>query len=81
MERGNVLAIGNSGVSKETLINAVLGEEKAKTGWGIKGTTDHLEIYESDKIHFRIIDSVGFKPSFIKKTQVVNAVKNGRKIV
>lgn len=50
MKRGNVLVIGNSGVGKSTLINAVLGEEKAETGWGTKGTTDHLEIYESDEI-------------------------------
>lgn len=74
-----MLVIGNSGVGKSTLINAVLGEEKAETGWGIKGTTNHLEIYESDKIPFRIIDSVGFEPSFIKKTQAVNAVKKWSK--
>lgn len=79
MGRGNVLVIGNSGVGKSTLINAVLGEEKAKTGWGTKGTTDNLEIYESDEIPFRIIDSVGFEPSFIKKTQAVNAVKKWSK--
>lgn len=79
MERGNVLVIGNSGVGKSTLINAVLGDEKAKTGWGTKGTTDHLEIYESDEIPFRIIDSVGFEPSFIKKTQAINAVKKWSK--
>lgn len=74
-----MLVIGNSGVGKSTLINAVLGEEKAETGWGTKGTTNHLEIYESDKIPFRIIDSVGFEPSFIKKTQAVNAVKKWSK--
>lgn len=79
MERGNVLVIGNSGVGKSTLINAVLGEETAETGWGTKGTTNHLAIYESDKIPFRIIDSVGFEPSLIKKQQAVNAVKKWSK--
>ena len=73
MEKGNVLVIGNSGVGKSTLINAVLGEEKAKTGCGTKGTTEYLEIYESDEVPFRIIDSV--EPSFIKKRQAVHAVK------
>lgn len=79
MKRGNVLVIGNSGVGKSTLINAVLGEEKAKTGWGITGTTDRLEIYESKSIPFRIIDSVGFEPSFIKRQKAINAVKKWSK--
>ena len=79
MKRGNVLVIGNSGVGKSTLINAVLGEEKAKTGWGTEGTTNYLEIYESDEKPFRMIDSVGFEPSFIKKVQAVNAVKKWSK--
>ena len=75
MDRGNVLVIGNSGVGKSTLINAVFGEEVAKTGWGTTGTTKELEIYESEKIPFRIIDSVGFEPSLIKQYKAVNAVK------
>ena len=79
MEKGNVLVIGNSGVGKSTLINAVLGEEKAKTGWGTKGTTDELEIYESDQLPFRIIDSVGFEPSATRGNMAVKAVKRWSK--
>lgn len=73
--KGNVLVIGNSGVGKSTLINAVLGKDAAKTGWGIEGTTQKLEIYESDKIPFRIIDTLGFEPSFFKRQRAINAVK------
>ncbi len=73
--KGNVLVIGNSGVGKSTLINAVLDKDAAKTGWGIEGTTRQLEIYESDKIPFRIIDTLGFEPSLVKKFKAINAVK------
>lgn len=75
LERGNVLVIGNSGVGKSTLINSVFGEEMAKTGWGTEGTTSNLEIFESKEIPFRIIDSVGFEPSRIKRKRAINAVK------
>jgi len=79
MERGNVLVIGNSGVGKSTLINSVLGDEKAKTGYGSSGTTNKLEIYESEEIPFRIIDTIGFEPSFIKEHKAINAVKKWSK--
>ena len=79
MQRGNVLVIGNSGVGKSTLINAVLGVDKALTGYGTKGTTDKLEIYESDKIPFRVIDTIGFEPTLIKEQMAVNAVKKWSK--
>lgn len=75
IDRGNVLVIGNSGVGKSTLINSVLGEERAETGWGTAGTTKELKIYENDDIPFRIIDSVGFEPSFINKHKAIHAVK------
>ncbi len=77
MEKGNVLVLGNSGVGKSTLINAVLGEEVARTGWGTHGTTDRLEIYESkdDSVPFNIIDTIGFEPGFLKETRAVNAVR------
>ena len=74
-EKGNVLVIGNSGVGKSTLINAVLGEECAVTGFGTSGTTGKLDIYENDAVPFRIIDTVGFEPSLIKEMRAINAVK------
>lgn len=79
MAKGNVLVIGNSGVGKSTLINAVLGQNRAETGWGNEGTTSCLEIYESEEVPFRIIDSVGFEPSFLKKQKAINAVKKWSK--
>ncbi len=79
MERGNVLVIGNSGVGKSTLINALLGKKKARTGWGSSGTTDRIAIFESDLIPFRIIDTVGFEPSFFKANRAINAVKKWSK--
>ena len=76
---GNVLVIGNSGVGKSTLINAVLGEERAKTGWGIQGTTDRLEIYTSNEIPFRIIDTIGFEPSLAKEHRAIDVVRKWSK--
>lgn len=81
MEFGNVLVIGNSGTGKSTLINAVLGEESAKTGGGTSGVTDRLEIYESKdpKVPFRIIDTIGFEPSFLKRRAAIKAVRKWSK--
>lgn len=72
---GNVLVIGNSGVGKSTLINAVLGDNRAETGFGVKGTTNKLSIYESKELPFRIIDTIGFEPSWFKERQAIRAVK------
>lgn len=75
MERGNVLVIGNCGVGKSTLINAVLGEDVARTAFGTHGITDKLSIYESEQIPFRIIDTIGFEPSFFQQQKAIRAVK------
>lgn len=79
MERGNVLVIGNSGVGKSTLINAVCGKDVTETSWGTKGTTRHLKIYESERTPFRMIDTVGFEPGFLKEFQAIQAVKGWSK--
>ena len=62
MAKGNVLVVGNSGVGKSTLINAVLGENKAATGFGIKGTSGEITVYKGEDIDFNLIDTVGFEP-------------------
>ena len=67
MDKGNILVIGDSGVGKSTLINAVLGEEKAETSFGNAGTTKELKVYENDILEFRVIDTVGFEPGFFKR--------------
>ncbi|MBQ6401986.1 MAG: 50S ribosome-binding GTPase [Firmicutes bacterium] len=79
MKRGNVLVIGNTGVGKSTLINAVLGENRARTGWGPKGTTNRLAIYESEDLPFRIIDTIGFDTSHRKERRAITAVKSWSK--
>ena len=73
--KGNVLVVGNSGVGKSTLINAVLGEYHAETGWGIDGRTKEIKTYENNTVPFRLIDTAGFEPSPIKLAKLVHAIK------
>jgi uncharacterized protein (DUF697 family)/GTP-binding protein EngB required for normal cell division len=77
--KGNVLVIGNSGVGKSTLINAVLGVDVAEAGSGSEGVTKQLEVYENDVLPFRIIDTVGFEPSFWHRHSAIHATKKWSK--
>lgn len=75
VHKGNVLVLGNSGVGKLTLINAVIGDDIAKTSFGTRGTTEELAIYGSPSVPFRVIDSIGFEPSPIKSLRAIHAVR------
>ena len=76
---GNVLVIGNSGVGKSTLINAVIGSDEAATGRGSEGTTKDVRIYPADEIGLRLVDTAGFEPSFIKRTKIIRDVQKWSK--
>lgn len=73
--KANVLIIGNSGVGKSTLVNAVLGEDRAEVSFGTKGTTEELHLYEKEDLPFRVIDTVGFEPSFFKRRAAIHAIR------
>lgn len=49
------------------------------TGFGTSGTTSRLEIYESNEIPFRIIDTIGFEPSWVKEMKAIHAVRKWSK--
>jgi uncharacterized protein (DUF697 family)/GTPase SAR1 family protein len=75
VEKGNVLLIGNSGVGKSTLINSILGERLADTGVGIEGVTKDVRVYEKEGIPFRLIDTAGLEPSYLKQRKTINEIK------
>ena len=64
----NILIIGQEGVGKSTLINAILnlqeGEKKAKVGVG-SSVTEKFDFYESESLKgFRLWDSKGINKSY-----------------
>ena len=79
-KKGNILILGNSGVGKSTLINAILSTDDAETGIGIKGTTDILESYDCSEygcpeLNMRFIDTPGFEPSLTRRIKIINSVR------
>lgn len=78
MDKVNVLLIGNSGVGKSTLINAVLENKVAKTSIGERGTVK-MDVYESDSVPFRLIDSKGMEYSFFENFKLKSELKKWTK--
>jgi len=72
--KANILVLGTSGAGKSTLINTVIGKEVAKVGIG-KHVTEKMDVYESDELNFRLIDSRGFEYSMWNTRKSVKNMK------
>lgn len=77
-EKANILVLGTSGAGKSTLINAVIGKEVAKVGFGKHGT-EKMEPYVSDDLNFQLIDSRGFEYNFFNTKKAVKDMKSWMK--
>lgn len=74
----NVLLLGNSGVGKSTLINAVLDNDVARISLGERGT-DKMDIYEGGGVPFRLIDSKGMEYSHLSQTSARRQIEKWMK--
>lgn len=71
----NILVAGITGTGKSTLLNAVFGDEAAKTGTG-KPVTDRLQEYSNKDTHIHIWDTVGLELDSEKTEQSINDIRN-----
>lgn len=71
----NILVAGITGTGKSTLLNAVFGNEAAKTGTG-KPVTDRLQEYSNKDTHIHIWDTVGLELDSEKTEQSINEIRN-----
>ncbi len=73
MDKINVLVVGNSGVGKSTLIEAISGAQ-IEIGVG-EASTKNITVYDSTTWPIRFIDTKGFEYSLIEQIRTINQVK------
>ena len=70
----NILVAGITGTGKSTLLNAVFGDDVAKTGTG-RPVTDHMDEYANENVPIRIWDTVGLELDSEKTKESINAMR------
>lgn len=71
----NIIVAGITGTGKSTLINAVFGEEMAKTGVG-RPITDNIDDYALPDVPVRIWDTVGLELDSAKTKDSIRDIRN-----
>lgn len=69
----NVLILGTSGCGKSTLVNSIMEADEADTGIGERATKK-IEIYQSDTLPFRMIDTVGYEHGILGQLKIKNEI-------
>lgn len=79
-KKANVLVIGNSGVGKSTLINAIAGNGKpiALIGRG-EAKTNRIKLYPNESLQFNLIDTMGYEHDFWKQYKTISQIKKWSK--
>ena len=70
----NIMVAGITGTGKSTLLNAVFGQEMAKTGKG-RPVTEHIDEYYSTNVPIHIWDTVGLELDSEKTKESIRAIR------
>lgn len=75
LPNANIMVAGITGVGKSTLLNAIFGDEVAKTGKGMP-VTDRITKYKDNTKPITIWDTVGLELDPEKRNQSIGDMKN-----